>query len=143
MDTKLMKFFNSKIFKVVLRILVPLIMLQLVALEYRHYYNLNIDCGKVMRIVKVSEMKGQPAIIVSDTKDNYTIYEYFLTLPTLRDIEIGDYIVKPKYGFDFLLVKQGGERLIIRGDINYWVATYLYFMPSMYSDLDLKESTCK
>ena len=138
-----MKFFNSKIFKVVLRILVPLIMLQIVAWEYRQHYNLNINCGRVTRIVKVSEMKGEPAIIVSDSKDSYTIYEYFLILPTLRDIELGDYIVKPKYGFDFLLVKQDGERLIIRGDINYWAATYLYFMPSMYSDSDLKKSTCK
>ncbi len=132
-----------KFFKVVIRILIPLIMLQLVSLEYRFFYNLNINCGRVSRIVKVSEMKGQPAIIVKGSKEYYTIYEYFLILPTIKDIEVGDYIIKPKHCFDFLLIKSNGEKLIIKGDIIYWVATYLYFMPPMCTEQELYKLKCK
>ena len=139
-----MKIIKNKILKYVLRALGPYLIIQLVLIEIRFHYHREVICGQVTEIVR-SSMKGEPSVIVKKGSDKYEFYQYLMNkkYDFIKQIEIGDKVIKLNSGFHLLLIKKNGESLFIpgTGGDNNWFFNFL-LMPQIPNKEDYLKCNC-
>ncbi|MBL7837153.1 MAG: hypothetical protein JNM67_06530 [Bacteroidetes bacterium] len=91
-------------------------------------------------------MKGEPSITINYNGKHFEFYEYFMDdkADFLKQIDIGDKIVKLGFNYSLLIIKKNGDRLIFKcqgGENNWWY--YFLLMPQLNRYEDFKKYNCK
>jgi hypothetical protein len=137
-------FIKNKILKYLLRALGSYFIIQLILIEIRFHYHPEVICGEVTEIVR-SSMKGYPSIIVKKGDDKYEFYQYLMNqnYDFVKQIEIGDRVIKLSSGFHLLLIKKNGDRLFIPGSggDNNWFYN-IFLMPQIPNKEDYLKWKC-
>lgn len=135
----------KKIGRNILKFLIPYLVVQLVVIEIRIYYHSEVKCGKVTEIVKKSNMKGKPSIIVYKDGKKYEFYEYLMDsqFDFIEQIDIGDRVTKLKSGLHFLVIKKNGEKLFFTGGGGYKnIGLWFFLMPQIPEREDFMKYNC-
>lgn len=87
----------------------------------RKFYNASYNCAKVIKIIKVSDYKGRPSIILQDKKAEYELYQAYGYDYDFNLFTIGDRISKQAESFEF--IRTGKDKSI--DTIKYEAAVFL------------------
>lgn len=110
--------------------------------DYYKFYWMEITNGKVVRLIEISNYKTQPSIIVEYENKKVEIIQYYRIRYNFKLIKIGDKVCKAKNNHNFILIKNNGEKDLIKGDIgNDWLAFFL-FQPNNQINIEKMKAKC-